>query len=894
MMNYRTQLFVTLLFMLFAGTHLWAQKLEELKYEGDGFNPSGNVVKSEVQFNGFTNYWHNTYTNWSSYGNLFKMATLDVGKTILQNKIDVAEDMGISGLIMQEGFINDLISSPYKVLYQPERDALQKLVKTGNVLIYLDPESLLGKELTASFTGTDSWVKELKSHQYGAVDLKRIDAFVLKNGDRKIFVVSSGDTETRDRFKALVNSTENVIKNYDFHKGWFGVETWSRSVTCTKGHPLEVIGTGMNEGNDWFVFSGLMDFTAKDDIAEWVKQVGLPVVTDVGYSSVFGCKNYDGFQAQSKERRTKKFWVDYAKKKDGYVFRNVWDTLADPFIYDGYFAIEGNKVQIDNEDVPFVLRTGRLDQNATSSMVLFTKKGKEFTRETMWQAILDRREVGILEKGKMMGPAKYRNAMQMLLLDRIFLDDYFGTQINIVAETEGYNLHVTVRNNSKKNVSGELEFTLPKALKVEGKSSVTIKLNPGEKSTQIFALQPGAGAMNNTNPIVIKYSWDGKEKNVLSMLDLPPVISVNQLLYGHSPKVNYPVTIHNFTNKTSFPVKVRVVEPDNKNKVVYETTQTCSTQKATFKDMQFVLKIPAGNYNVKVSALGTETTSQLGVGKAEGAPYVYEIDINGDGINEYRMENDSVQITLLATGARVIEYIVKSRNDNILFKNWPNKAIDDKRPFRERAYYPYGGFEDFLGQGSMENHEVYKAEIVKAEGDFVRVKMWTDYFGNKLEKIFTLYGDTPLLEIRFALTFKNPEANVLGPQPILALGEKHWTEDLFIIPELDGQKEIKMITDDAFGHLSFIKEGWNAGYDTEKDITFVGAFPVEQPLFLHIWMNHPKNHDTHFYYAEFQPWVPIFQKSTMYFTYYLWGAGGPWKNGVKDLREMNLITVRKK
>ena len=27
-----------------------------------------------------------------------------------------------------------------------------------------------------------------------------------------------------------------------------------------------------------------------------------------------------------------------------------------------------------------------------------------------------------------------------------------------------------------------------------------------------------------------------------------------------------------------------------------------------------------------------------------------------------------------------------------------------------------------------------------------------------------------------------------------------------------------------------MKEGWNAGYDTEEDITFVGAFPVTEPI----------------------------------------------------------------
>jgi hypothetical protein len=149
-----------------------------------------------------------------------------------------------------------------------------------------------------------------------------------------------------------------------------------------------------------------------------------------------------------------------------------------------------------------------------------------------------------------------------------------------------------------------------------------------------------------------------------------------------------------------------------------------------------------------------------------------------------------------------------------------------------------------------------------------------------------------LLEVRFALAFKNPEANVLGPQPILELGQKHWTEDVFIVPELDGLQEYRMKPEKYYGRVQYLKEGWNAGYDTKEDITFVGAYPVDQPLFLHMWMNHPSNSEAHHYYVEFQPWTPIYQKSTMYFTYYIYGVGGKWENAVKSLREINLITTR--
>ncbi|HRN58194.1 MAG TPA: hypothetical protein PLL71_17165, partial [Agriterribacter sp.] len=283
---------------------------------------------------------------------------------------------------------------------------------------------------------------------------------------------------------------------------------------------------------------------------------------------------------------------------------------------------------------------------------------------------------------------------------------------------------------------------------------------------------------------------------------------------------------------------------------------------------------------------------QLGVGKKAGHAFAYELDLNADGIKEYRLENDSVQVTLLATGARVIEYIVKSRKDNVLFKLWPEKPEDDKRPFRKYGFYPYGGFEDFLGQASMETHQVYDAQLVKKEGDYVQVIMTADYFGNRLQKTFTLYGNSPLLEVRFALNFINPEANVIGPQPILELGKAHGTEDVFIAPDKDSMLYIRMRPEEYFGRVINLKEGWNAGYDTREDISFVGAYPVTQPLFLHMWMNHPSNGESHYYYTEFQPWVPIIQKTTMYFTYYLWGAGGGWEESVQALRKRNLITER--
>ena len=94
-----------------------------------------------------------------------------------------------------------------------------------------------------------------------------------------------------------------------------------------------------------------------------------------------------------------------------------------------------------------------------------------------------------------------------------------------------------------------------------------------------------------------------------------------------------------------------------------------------------------------------------------------------------------------------------------------------------------------------------------------------------------------------------------------------------------------------FGKVIFPREGWDSGYDPKEDIAFVGAFPVTRPLFLHMFQNLATNGDAHYDFNEFQPWVPIAQKTTSYFTYYLWGAGGKWQNSLKELRDRNLITV---
>src|SRR5699024_10902572 len=165
-------------------------------------------------------------------------------------------------------------------------------------------------------------------------------------------------------------------------------------------------------------------------------------------------------------------------------------------------------------------------------------------------------------------------------------------------------------------------------------------------------------------------------------------------------------------------------------------------------------------------------------------------------------------------------------------------------------------------------------------------------------KIFTLYGNSPLVGIQFKLNFITPSSNVIGPQPMLRF-EDGRTQDI-IVPTINGiqhyrSKMTKTVhytgtTRGEYGKVVDLGKGWNAGYSGESNLSWVGAFPVEQPLFLHIWFNNPSSYSSRYTYSELQPWIPIFRQSNWYFSYYMWGMDDGWEKSLNALRKRGLIT----
>ena len=873
--------------------------LDSFQIKGDTFDK--NAIANPFTFNGYTNYWQDVYRQQYRYGNLFRINMPDLEKTIAQSKIDIVEAMGITGLQMQEGFFYGLATSSYTVLNHPSVDELQAALESAtDILVFADPTSETGEKLLLKSKRAPS---HLNSHQQKAKGYAAVDAFILKSGKKTLYVALGANREQLDHLKDIIDDTERVLKTYELKRGWFGAETLVKSVTCTPGNPLDVIGQGMNEGNSWFVFSGYMDFLAKDEIAGWISEVNIPIVTDVGYSPVFGCDNYAGLQVQQMFERDA--WLKFAREKKGYLFRNVYNQQAggsgsggsgnrnDDLDFDGYFATVGNAPQINQGDKPFVNRTGPLLNGTINSMILFNKKGEMFDRAKMWEAIMDVRAVAVAENGFIMGPALFRKAMQLLLLDRVYVEEYFGDRVDINAIAEGHQLQVTIRNLYPHAIKGTLKVKLPAQLSLAGNPDLSLQLPANSSKELIFEINPSGEAMGKYHAVVVQYDWDHSSKSTLAGLNLPPAISTHQLLFGASSGLQFPVTIYNYTEETAVNVKLTMTEKDDPNKVVYTDEQTVQVTKGATSTFSFDIKQEPGHYFVKTEAMGVAASTQLGIEGVMGTITLKEVDLNDDGINEYVMENDHVRVTLLAAGARAIEYFVKTRNDNVFFKLWPDLVGYEDRPFTDRSYYLYGGFENFLGQASIETHKVHDVTVLKREGNYVQVKMEAEYFGNTIEKIFTLYANSPLFEIRQACNMINPELNVLGPNPLLALGKEHWLEDKYYLPEIDGLQECVMMPDKYYGRTSFLKEGWNAGYDTKEDVSFVGAFPVKQPYFMHMWMNHPSNYtNSPAFFVELQPWLPLYQNTTTYFSYYMWADAGPWEKGLQALRDRNLITGR--
>jgi hypothetical protein len=174
---------------------VFAQKITDFKIQQIS-NTNKTGIINQFQFNGYTNHWQNSYTEIYRYANLFKMPISNVQSTILQSKINIADDLGIPGLLVQEGFVSKLLSTKFQKLENITLQQLEDELKTENVLVITNQESEAGKKLLELATPVFEWTTGLKSYQFNDPNLETVKAFYLVSGVRHLFVISSNSIGT--------------------------------------------------------------------------------------------------------------------------------------------------------------------------------------------------------------------------------------------------------------------------------------------------------------------------------------------------------------------------------------------------------------------------------------------------------------------------------------------------------------------------------------------------------------------------------------------------------------------------------------------------------------------------------------------------------------------------
>ncbi|MCK7524077.1 MAG: hypothetical protein MZV64_43840 [Ignavibacteriales bacterium] len=96
-------------------------------------------VEYPGRFSGYTNYWQTTAWSWRQHGSLFLVGQPDVGRAVAQNKADMAEELGLPGLVLDEGFLDAWLGSKAPELEDPDAGTLCAALDRGDVLAWIEP-----------------------------------------------------------------------------------------------------------------------------------------------------------------------------------------------------------------------------------------------------------------------------------------------------------------------------------------------------------------------------------------------------------------------------------------------------------------------------------------------------------------------------------------------------------------------------------------------------------------------------------------------------------------------------------------------------------------------------------------------------------------------------------
>ncbi|HQP98745.1 MAG TPA: hypothetical protein PLY86_09845 [bacterium] len=867
-------------------SHAFSEKAPGILSQLDFTAPDGDLSLAEsndYSFDGHTTHWESYRWNWQSGNGLFHTSRMEPVSQFQRLKNDIGNELLLDELWIQRGFISRLAEKQPQVLNGAPLKEIEEKLTGGDVLLVMtdrDPAA------------TDILSKLPKEIQY-----RRNRAFYLQDDARTLFVIACHTKEETVRLQNHITEAVEIVRKYSLSKGVAGVHTNHYLITPSVGHhPYELINMLCQLGCSWMTVSGFNDFLIPEPLEQSLQEIGFsfPCISGqfVNGGVLYGMSRYPDVQDNRLEESLK-----WKEKHNGYFFADLSSAGSEHSKrFDGYIANSpGDQGKLDEIQAAFLTNAQTIDTAVPPCVILFHPKatGETVTKETIMKAILERRAAGVFENGSLVGPKELTTPLRVLLLDGEYLEEQFTRTVSLDSRIDGQFLDIVIQNRSNQEINCTLTLQIPDGVRIgENVHRMPVSLSACEVRRFHLPVTCSVKAFGRDNPIGVILDTPGGIRQSLARLECPRPVEIHPLLLETPGKISYPVTFWNYSDGDKIHARIEVCKT-GEDRPVWSNEIDIDVPRWGKRITQWQFSLKPGNYLAKVTALGVTAEGQIAVRTQRGRAVVSEEDQNGDGIPEIVMENDLIRATLLLFGGRVIEYTVKSKDENLLFKLWPEKPPLAGQPGGVRAFYPHGGLEEFIGYPFIGGLRVYQYEIMKAKGEYVRVRLWADIHGSKIEKIVTLFSGSPVLEARYALNDMTPSINVIGINPLIQVGPSTGPEDVYSFPV--GQSEIiqkRPELERYYGATLFLREGWAAAYDTEMDISLVIGFPVNDAVLMHLWNNHPNNTPTPYYYAELQPWVQLKHRTTTYFTYYLFGQAGDWKPAVEAFRELGVVTTR--
>ncbi len=872
-------IFVFLTYLLFSIVTCFSQSgnnsISDFKYTAVT-NDSEDLTLIQNEFQGYTSHWTEYDWTWYTQNGFFNFSQTSPKSELRLAEIEIGNQLLLDELWIQEGFVNRLADRASPVLKSPSKNELDDILSQTDVVI----------------TGLDKnpLINELILRIPQDKQFRRNRAFYLQNDQRTIFVIASQTQEEVERLSRHIENAKNIIERYKLSKGLVGVQ--SNYLLITPGlpyNPYDLINKAMQISCSWIMVSGYNDWMIPDQVNPTLKNINFPYIFLPGQyvtgGIMYGMNKYPNIQNNTVEQ-----CLDWKEERRGFYFANL-SSIQSSYKnrFDGYVVkTPADQIKIDSLGTPFITNAGTINQTIPPAMIVFHEKNNPITEDNIWKAILDKKAVALFERGKLVGPKTLVDPLKILMLEKQFLREQFGNPVTLQAEVTQGEMNVTLQNKSTETVSGTLRFQVAGDIKIGEKTEpISITLSPSESKNLNFNLNCSASACGKDLPVGIIFNTSDKQVRALTHFEIPSAVEIHPLIFDQPGEIHYPVTLYNYSD--DIPSVELSIYSKQKNKIVYHDKKTLSVKKWQKVISAFDFNLEEGEYTVSVSALGDKKQAEISIQSQSGQVNVSKSDLDGDGIPEIVMENSKIKATLLLFGGRVIEYIVKERDENLLFKLWPQKPPWAGTPRGVRAFYPWGGLEEFTGYPYIGGHIVFKYEILEASGTRGRVRLWANIHGSKIEKIISLYGDSELLEVRYAMDEIVPSITIIGINPLIEIGPSTGPEDVYYFPAKK-LEERRPVLDRYYGDMFFLKEGWAAGYDTEMDISLIVGYPVNDAMFMHLWNNHPNNTPTPYYYTELQPWLKIKPKTTTYFSYYLFGKSGDWKTALEKFRQLGVLT----